>query len=126
MRIFLHVASRDYVHIITADKEDASTFDAQLHGPTRNDTGLAVESLLYQAPTDSRAASRSDLSEHLVESRGTRSPNSVALQPNSAHEAAAAPGLECVLRTHFVDETLAEIMPDGQTNTVGVTSTIVL
>ena len=98
--------SLEDVHMITADEDDASTFDQQPHVQTRNDTGLAVESFLYPTPTDSSPGGRSDPCEQLIESRGTRSPSPVSLEPNSALVVAAAAGFECLSSTHVADGAL--------------------
>ena len=117
-------ASREDVHMITVDEDDAGTFDQQPHVQIRNDTGLAVESFSYPTATDSSAGGRSDPCEQLIESRGTRSPSPVSLEPNSALVVAAAAGFECLSSTHVADGALAEVMSDGQSHTVGVARTV--
>ena len=120
----LRTASHDDVHMITADGDNAGTFNQQRHIQTRNDTGLAVESFSYPTPTDSSAGGRSDPCEQLIESRGTRPPSPASLEPDSAPVVAAAVGLECLSSTHVADGNLAEVMPGGQSHMVGVAGTI--
>ena len=120
---FPRIASREDIPMITANEDDAGTFDQQPPIQARNDTELAVESFSYPKPTDSSAGGRSDPREQLIESRGTPSPSPVSLEPNSALVVAAAAGLECLSSTHVADGALAEVMSDGQSHTVGVAST---
>lgn len=116
-------SSRDDVPMITANKDDAGTFDQQPHIQARNDTGPAVESFSHPTPTDSSAGGPGDLCEQLIESRGTRSPSSVSLEPNSALVVAAAAGFECLSSTHVANNALAEVIPDGQSRRVSVART---
>ena len=117
-------ASPDDVHMITADGDNAATVDQQLHIRTRNDTQLAVENFSYLTPTDSSAGGRSDPCEQLMESRGTRSPSPVSLEPGSAPVVAAVAALKCLSSTYVANGALTEAMPDGQRQPVGVARTV--
>ena len=117
-------ASPGDVHMITADGDNAATVDQQLHIRTRNDAQLAVENFPYLRPTDSSAGGRSDPCEQLMESRGTRSPSPVSLEPDSAPVVAAVAVLQCLSSTFVANGALTEAMPDGQNQPVGVARTV--
>ena len=117
-------ASSEDVNIITANEDDAGTFNQQPHIQARNDIGLAVESFSHRTPTDSSAKGRSDPCEQLIESRGTSSPGRVSLEPNPAPVGADTAGLGWPSSTQVADAALAKALPDEPSHTVGVARTI--
>ena len=59
-----------------------------------------------------------------MESRGTRSPSPVSLEPDLAPVVAAVAALKCLLSTHVANGALIEAILDGQSHTVGVAYTV--
>ena len=117
-------ASPGDVHMITANSNNAATVDQQLHIRTRNDAQLAVENFPYLRPTDSSARGRSDPYEQLMESRGTRSPSPVSLEPDLVPVVVAIAVLQCLSSTFVANGALTEAIPDRQNQPVGVTRTV--
>ena len=117
-------ASLDNVHMITADGDDAGTFDQQPCAWTRNETELTGESPLYPTPANSSAGGRPALCEPQIESCDIRSCSPESLESSPMPVVTAATDLGSRSSTHITDGALAEPLPDGPSHIVNIAHTI--